>query len=322
MSKQIKVSIVVPVYNAEDTLEKCVDSLLSQTLEEIEIVLINDGSTDNSQKIIDKYSLNFPDKVRVIIQDNGGQGKARNEGLKICQGMYIGFLDSDDYVDPAMYQIMYETAIREDADMVMCDYFDVHDGVTKVIRVKDVEKTKQLLIDPKAAPWNKLYLSARIKESGVTFREGLIYEDTAFYANMVPYIRKCINVHEPFVYHINWSGSTTGHADVGRYIQMFDILDGILEFYQQNSLWDEYHEELEYFYSKILLGSSFLRFASLRNSKERKQYLRESLKKVKMAFPNFRSNIYYKGSKMQFYIRMMNEKSVILIGKLMNIVNK
>lgn len=322
MSKQIKVSIVVPVYNAEDTLEKCVDSLLSQTLEEIEIVLINDGSTDNSQKIIDKYSLNFPDKVRVIIQDNGGQGKARNEGLKICQGMYIGFLDSDDYVDPAMYQTMYEAAVGEDADMVMCDYFDVHDGINKVIRVKDIEDTKQLLIDPKAAPWNKLYLAACIKESGVTFCEGLIYEDTAFYANMVPFIKKCISVHKPFVYHINWSGSTTGQADARRYAQMFEVLDEILEFYQQHSVWDEYHEELEYFYSKILLGSSFLRFAALKNSKERKPYLRESLKKVKIAFPNFRSNIYYKGSKMQFYIWMMNEKSVILIGKLMNIVNK
>lgn len=318
MDREVKVSVVVPVYNAQKTLAKCIESLIDQTLKELEIILINDGSTDGSQQIIDQYALKFPSRIKKVTQENGGQGKARNEGLKLCKGSYIGFLDADDYMEPTMYEKMYAAAVTQDAEMTMCDYYDIDESVCKTVRVKDVKNLRELLVDPRVAPWNKLYLAETIKSSGVIFREGLIYEDTAFYANLIPYIRSYAIIHEPLVYHINWSGSTTGRAEVRRYIQMFDIMDGIVQYYQKHSFFNEYFDELEYFYSKMLLGSSFQRIASLDDVKERNYFLMESLKKVETIFPDFRRNKYYKGTKMQFYLYAMNQATVTWIGRLVH----
>ena len=94
--KRIKVSIIVPIYNVENYLDKCLDSLVKQTLENIEIILINDGSTDNSEKIISKYMKSYGDKIVLINQKNGGQASARNAGIKIARGEFLMFVDSDD----------------------------------------------------------------------------------------------------------------------------------------------------------------------------------------------------------------------------------
>ncbi|MEI3251451.1 MAG: glycosyltransferase family A protein [Candidatus Gastranaerophilaceae bacterium] len=93
-----KVSIIVPVYGVEKYIDKCLDSLVKQSLKEIEIIVVNDGSQDNSQKIIDKYVKRYPDKIKSYIKENGGQGSARNYGLEKANGEYIGYVDSDDFI--------------------------------------------------------------------------------------------------------------------------------------------------------------------------------------------------------------------------------
>ncbi|UKI27635.1 MAG: glycosyltransferase family 2 protein [Bacilli bacterium] len=99
-SNVFKVSIIVPVWNVEKYIAKCLDSLVNQTLEEIEIIVVNDGSPDNSQKIIDKYVKKYPDKSKnLFIKENGGQGSARNMGIEKAKGEYISFVDSDDWLD-------------------------------------------------------------------------------------------------------------------------------------------------------------------------------------------------------------------------------
>ena len=103
-----KVSIIVPVYNTEKYLRKCLTSLVNQTLSDIEIIIVNDGSPDNSKKIVEKYLKEYPDKVKYFEQPNGGQGSARNLGLTKASGRFIGYVDSDDYVDLSMYQKMYD----------------------------------------------------------------------------------------------------------------------------------------------------------------------------------------------------------------------
>ena len=96
---KIKVSVIVPVYNVEKYIDKCLDSLVNQTLKDIEIIVVNDGSPDNSQKIIDKYVKKYPNKVKSFIKENGGQGSARNLGMEYAKGEYISFVDSDDWID-------------------------------------------------------------------------------------------------------------------------------------------------------------------------------------------------------------------------------
>ena len=104
---KIKVSVIVPVYNVEKFIDKCLNSLVKQSLKEIEIIVVNDGTKDNSQKIIDKYVKKYPDKIKSYIKENGGQGSARNYGLKKASGEYIGYVDSDDFVEKDMYKKLY-----------------------------------------------------------------------------------------------------------------------------------------------------------------------------------------------------------------------
>ena len=121
MEDNIKVSVVIPVYQVEDYLERAVDAALNQTLAEKEIILVDDGSTDASPAICDRYAAQYPDLVRVIHKENEGLGLARNAGAQLARGEYIAFLDSDDTVEPEAYEEMYKKAREEDFDLVMCD---------------------------------------------------------------------------------------------------------------------------------------------------------------------------------------------------------
>ena len=121
MNNQIKVSVIIPVYQVENYLERAIDSVLAQTLEEKEIILVDDGSYDASPQICDRYAQQYPGLIHVIHKENNGLGMARNTGVKMATGEYIAFLDSDDTVEPEMYEEMYQKAKEEDYDIVMCD---------------------------------------------------------------------------------------------------------------------------------------------------------------------------------------------------------
>ena len=116
-----KVSIIVPVYNVEKYLAKCLDSLVNQTLEDVEIIVVDDGSRDNSKQIIDEFQTKYPDKIKSFVKENGGLSDARNFGLDRASGDYIGFVDSDDYVTAEMFEEMYSLAQKYDAEMVICN---------------------------------------------------------------------------------------------------------------------------------------------------------------------------------------------------------
>lgn len=115
----IKVSIIVPVYNVELYLEKCLLSLVNQTLQDIEILVVNDGSSDNSQQIIEKFQQEYPDRIFGFIKENGGLSDARNFGIDRAKGEFLGFVDSDDYVSESMFEEMYELAVKHQAEMTI-----------------------------------------------------------------------------------------------------------------------------------------------------------------------------------------------------------
>lgn len=123
-----KVSVIVPVYNVEKYLEKCLDSLVHQTLDAYEVIVVNDGSPDNSQEIIDKYAEKYPEIICAYKKENGGLGDARNFGLERARGEYVGFVDSDDWVDAKMFSAMYDFAKTENNDVVICDFIEINDG--------------------------------------------------------------------------------------------------------------------------------------------------------------------------------------------------
>ena len=117
----MKLSIIIPAYNAETTLQKCLNSVLEQSIGNYEVLVINDGSKDRTQEILDVYSQQYPDRFISRTVENGGQGRARNIGLELARGDWIGFVDSDDWIDADMFQKLLHTAENKDSDLVICD---------------------------------------------------------------------------------------------------------------------------------------------------------------------------------------------------------
>ena len=151
MSKDIKVSIIIPVYNVEQYLPKCLDSIINQTLKDIEIICINDGSTDNSLSILKEYASK-DDRMIIIDKENKGQGIARNLGIKKAKGKYIGFVDPDDWVDIQMFEKMYNQAQKLNSEIVICDlvkYQEWNEKYTKFyfhIEAKNTYKSKKIYL--------------------------------------------------------------------------------------------------------------------------------------------------------------------------------
>ena len=121
----MKLSIIVPVYNVRAYLPACLDSLVNQTLDNYEVILVDDGSSDGSAEIIKDYCERYPELIRSIRVENGGQGRARNFAIEMARGDYLGFVDSDDWITADMYEKLYNTAVRENADVVVCDFGEI-----------------------------------------------------------------------------------------------------------------------------------------------------------------------------------------------------
>ena len=310
MNLRKKVSVIVPVYNSENYLRQCLDSLVYQTLNDIEIIAVNDGSTDNSAIILEEYALKFPDKIRQFNQENKGQACARNFGLQQAKGEYIGFVDSDDSVALDMFEKMYQLARSEKADLVECDflYCRVEDKKEVVLKkyasIKEHKKNADLFIDPLVSPWNKIYRKQILEESEIRFPEGLIYEDTAFYIQLIPWIKKTAYINLEFVKHYARIDSTQTKKENPRVGEMIIIIEKIINYYQSQNYWDEYHEELEYFCVKILLCSSLGRIALLSDDKLRKQTVQKLIQVINMNFPTYRKNKYFKNGLKGLYMRM------------------
>lgn len=183
-----KISVVVPVYNCEKTLSKCLSSVLNQTFKDFELIIVNDGSPDNSEEICREFSEKDK-RVKYIRRENGGLSSVRNLGLSMAQGEYLCFVDSDDYIDENALSFMYDRGEKDKSDIVLCGYYiENGKGVEKNncegaklskenINSRMVELKSKNLIDP---AWNKLYRLSFLKKTGVQFPVGEYYEDTCF----------------------------------------------------------------------------------------------------------------------------------------------
>ena len=179
-----KVSIIVPVYNVEKYLAKCLDSLVNQTLEDVEFIVVDDGSKDNSQQIIDEFQTKYPDKIKSFVKKNGGLSDARNFGLDRARGEYIGFVDSDDYVTAEMFEEMYSLAQKYDAEMVICNLQKVDENgkiLQKLTQVPnmpekiDLAKNLSVFSDLGYFACNKLFRRELFENK--RFKKGVHFED-------------------------------------------------------------------------------------------------------------------------------------------------
>lgn len=269
----MKISIIVPVYNVEKYVEKCINSLLNQTLDDIEIIIVNDGSTDKSKDIILKY-LSYK-KIKYFEKQNGGLASARNYGLQIASGEYIAFLDSDDYVENDMYEKLYNKAKKEDADMVECDFWWEYPTYKKIDKRKKYKTKEDMLKRPRVVVWNKLYKKSIIDENKIRFPEGLIFEDLEFFFKFMYYATKISYIPEPKVHYVQRENSILSSGNKNE--DIFKILNNIeVFFYSKN----KYLKEINYMKKRILLGSSLKRIIKIKDINLKARLLKQTFKQL------------------------------------------
>jgi len=313
-----KISVIVPAYNAENHIEKTINSLLNQTLKDLEIIIVNDGSLDNTLQILKKYSK----KIKIIDQKNSGPGGARNAGIKAATGEYIGFLDSDDTQDESMYEQMYKKAKEKNYDMVVCDTTTIYpnkkvivkSGISKDTTNKD--EIKNNMIFSYAVIWNKIIKTKIVKDT--LFSEKLWYEDVEFLYKLFPKINSIGVINKSFCNYIQTENSITYTFNEKIY-DIITIMDNIIDYYKEKQLYDEYKDELEYSYVRYMYGTFIRRIAKTKDKNKYKIAVNIAIEKTNKTFSNYRNNKYLKmpGFKNK-YLKNFNKiisKGVYLVEK-------
>lgn len=229
-----KVSIIVPAYNAEKKIERCLDSLVKQTLDEIELILVNDASTDGSYEKLLSYESRYPDKIIVVnCSENQGAGGARNVGLDMATGEYIGFVDSDDFVRTDMFEKLYAKASEGDYDVVDSEvYLEKTDSVREALN----EIFCDTEIDPESREWmllsdgyivSKLIKRELVEKYGVRFRTGVKLEDADFLLKIMLHAEKIGVIREAFYTYDNTSEDETWsvrNSNEKEYDHIFELI--------------------------------------------------------------------------------------------------
>ena len=283
----MKVSIIVPIYNSSYYLSKCLDSLVKQTYKNIEIILVNDGSTDNSEEIINVYLCNYAN-ITYIKDTNHGQGYARNLGITKATGDLITFVDSDDYIDTTMIEKLVNNL--GDSDISICDINKIINNnqlYFKNYYIYGKDQINFMLSHP--GPVAKLYKKDVIKDC--RFLENVYYEDLAFTISVSKNINKVSYLEEPLYYYIIHDNSTMQQKEFNTKIDdIFKVMD-----YVTNELTD-YKDELEYLYIEHFLYSATLRYIEYNEGIERLNKINE----IMLKYPNYKDNKYYKMKSIKF----------------------
>lgn len=284
------ISIIVPIYNAENYLDKCIESLLNQTKKEIEIILINDGSTDNSEKIIKSYK---DKRIKYFKNENQGIGKTRNFGIEKAKGKYLMFVDSDDYIDKNMAKLMFDKAFSNSLDMVVCDYYKVinNENIEEKLpsfKPTTLKNSPNLLYDINLSPWNKIYKTSLVKDNNIRFIEDLKYEDAPFVietldkANKIGKVNKCLN------YYVIHGNSETTVRDK-RVFDILKIVDKIRKYFKGK---DYIKESLDKLTVRIITNYTIQQ----RVQKDKKigmQFIEEGFKYLNQEVSDYKNNKYY-----------------------------
>ncbi len=249
------ISVIIPVYNVEKYLAKCVDSVLSQTFLDIEILLIDDGSTDSSPLICDEYSKKYP-FISVIHQENKGLGGARNTGIAAASGKYLFFLDSDDFIHKEALMRCYSIAEEYSCDLVLFDCIAAfEDGSlgakypcpfipqNRLIEGEDLKAVSFI-----SSACNRLYKTELFGKTGILFPEKLWYEDLHTTPKLIPHIKSAFYYNEePLYFYLQRSGSIMHSPDLNRITtERIKAVNAICDYFINNGFSESFREELRF----------------------------------------------------------------------------
>lgn len=292
-----RLTVIIPVYNVENYLGKCLDSVIYPELDDYEIILVNDGSTDASGSICADYAARYPALIRVITTENGGIGRARDVGIDAAAGEYLLFLDSDDYLSHNAVPEMMELL---DCGFDMC-FFDIRsvneDG--RLLKYMNgcaiegeftLESYPELLFEMPSA-WNKLYRRTLFTENGIYYPGRVWYEDMYITPLLYTKAGKMLSVHRPWHNYLRREGSITNNKNTQRNLEIIPAVNAMLDAYRAAGLFEKYRAQLEYaaFYNQVLTSCTRVNLADWRSDVPDKLYA-DFLTK----FPDYRENRYIK----------------------------
>jgi len=253
----MKVSVIVPVYNTELYISRCIESCLNQTLDDIEIILVDDYSKDNSREIILEYSKKYPSKIRYIFQTtNQRQGAARNRGMEIAKGEYFIFVDSDDWIEPDMCEVLYNKAVDTDSDMVGSHYYKSWDDRHEENRVNlkenmygDMDYCKKNLYTKNYGMfWTRIYKAEFLKNAKLNFPENIFYEDACFNFYSVLYANKIEMVDRYFYHYYQGNQSTVRNRNNPHQYERIRLAEYILNYIKERQNLKQYERIVNFKY--------------------------------------------------------------------------
>ena len=300
------ISIIIPAYNAEKYIKKCMDSLMNQTKQELEFVIINDGSTDKTEEIIKSYN---DKRIKYFKNKNHGIGKTRNFGIEKAKSKYIMFLDSDDYLDKRACELMYEKIEAFDLDMVVCDFYkEYDDGRIEEIRNPHFEnsslKDNPDIINEYLCPWAKLYKRSLLMNNNIRFVENLKYEDAPFVIETLATAKSIGKVDECLNYYVIHGNSETTVRD-RRCFDILKIIDKIRKFTKDKDYLKEKIDKL----TVRMITNYTVQQRVQKDKKVGMEFIDKAFQYLKEEVPDYKKNKYYEG---RGFLRRTIEKSKLL----------
>lgn len=301
MKKKFKalVSIIVPVYNVEKYLSKCLDSLVNQTFSDLEIIVVNDGSTDNCKDIIEKYEKKYSNIIKVLNQSNQGLSDARNNGLKLATADYIMYVDSDDYINLDMVEKMYNKITKDNADVVICGN-NVVDEDYNILSSSYPDKNNytdiiEQTIFGNMCAWNKIYKKSLICNNHLKFRSRVWYEDIDFSYKLLICSKKITFLKENLYNYLLRKDSIMNNKKANRNLELLLSFNEIIDYSKQNSVYEKFYPAIEYLCINHIYIAAVTRIINSQiEPNNKKKLIKEFILYVKNNFPNFKYNKYLK----------------------------
>lgn len=290
----MKVSLIIPVYNVENYLEKCLNSVKAQSFSDFEVILVNDGSTDSSLSILERFAAEN-ENFRLYTIENSGQGGARNFGLTKATGEYIAFLDSDDYIAKDCLERLVEAAEKENGDIVVCTSYDVKEDGTILAKAENnlADQTTSVFESPwllfnRVAPWGKLFKKSLFGD--LRFETRVWYEDMRLIPKLYLNAEKITFIQDPLFYYVQRAGSTMNNANAKRNLEIISAFEDLISYFKKAELYTRFQEELEYLVIEHLAVAAVTRVV-LSRAPERKEVLK-ALRQYLAGFEGLYQNKY------------------------------
>lgn len=324
-------SLIVPIYKIETYLPKCIDSVLAQSCQDYELLLIDDGSPDGCGAICDRYAAQYPEKIRAVHQPNGGAGAARNHGIRLAQGSYLLFVDGDDYLAPNLIEDLSACLDKHPADLIYFGAQVEKDG-KKVGELHEQIPANRLcslgdcpdLHFGVMAPWNRAYRKALFSENQIEFATKVWYEDIRVVSKILAVAESAYRLPGAYYHYLQREGSAMNNKNSGRNVEILYAFDDILDWYRSHGFYDSHKQILEFQAIQHILLAATVRVLLI---DRRHPLVGEFRSYMHKHFPDFETNSYLaqldRNKKLVYRLLLKQRyRSVTLLFRLKELLGK